>query len=85
MPTIVITLEIDGTPADAAHVVDRLLDAGFLQDAINGHDCDAGPLRVRVATSSPSPEDTRIILGLDKPQTEADRNLIADFCAPVSA
>lgn len=44
--TLVIELEIDGDPSDAFDVVDGLLDAGFLQDAINDHDRDAGPLHV---------------------------------------
>jgi hypothetical protein len=50
MATITITLEIDGYQSDAEHVVDSLLDAGFLQDAINDHDADAGPLHVTAAT-----------------------------------
>lgn len=44
---ILIELEIDEqTPGDARFVVDSILDAGVLQDAINDHDSDAGPLRV---------------------------------------
>jgi hypothetical protein len=47
---ITIELEIDGDQADAEHVVDALLDAGFLQDAINDHDFDAGALHVTQTT-----------------------------------
>lgn len=44
---ILIELIIDGDASDAHHVVDMILDAGLLQDAINEHDCDdAGPLHV---------------------------------------
>lgn len=50
MATIVIRLEVEGDPSDALHVVDSLLDAGFLQDAINEHDVDdAGELHVTSA------------------------------------
>lgn len=49
MARIVITLEIDGAQDDADTVVDALLDAGLLQDAINAHESDAGPLRVTSA------------------------------------
>lgn len=49
LTTVTIALDIEGTPENAQHVVDSLLDAGFLQDAINGHDADAGPLHVRSA------------------------------------
>lgn len=42
---IELEVEADGI-ADAVHVVDGYLDAGELQEALNGHDCDAGPLRV---------------------------------------
>lgn len=49
---ITVTLEIEGDPADAQWVVDKLLDAGFFQDAINDHDVeDAGPLHVTSATA----------------------------------
>jgi hypothetical protein len=46
---IVIELEIDGDEQDAADVVDRVLDTGILQDAINDHEFDAGPVRVTSA------------------------------------
>ncbi len=47
---IVIELEIEGDPRDAYHVVDRLLDAGFFQDAVNDHDVeDTGVLHVKSA------------------------------------
>ena len=49
LTTITIALDIKGTPEDAQHVVDSLLDAGFFQDAINDHDADAGPLHVKSA------------------------------------
>ena len=49
MPTIHVMLEIEGKAADAYHVVDSLLDAGFFQDAINDHDADAGDLHVTSA------------------------------------
>jgi hypothetical protein len=44
-----IDLVICATASDALHVVDALLDAGFLQDAVNDHDADAGPCRVMTA------------------------------------
>ncbi len=47
--TLVITLVIEGNEDDTLQGVDDLLDAGLLQDAINDHDSDAGPLRVLTA------------------------------------
>lgn len=45
--TIAIRLEIEGDADDAYNVVERVLDEGTLQDAINGHDeGDAGDLHV---------------------------------------
>jgi hypothetical protein len=32
---VAIELELEGTEADALHVIDRLLDQGVVQDAIN--------------------------------------------------
>jgi hypothetical protein len=46
---VVIHLEIEGSAADAYYVIDGILDAGFLQDAINEHDADCGVLHVRSA------------------------------------
>lgn len=51
LTTVTVVLEIEGDPADALHVVDALLDAGFFQDAINDHDADAGPLHVKSAVA----------------------------------
>jgi hypothetical protein len=51
---ILVRLVIEGEGYDASHVVDALLDAGFFQDAINDHDCDAaGPLHVVTADLVP--------------------------------
>lgn len=50
MPKITIELEIEGDAVDAYHVVNEILDIGMLQDAINEHEADAGPLRVTSAT-----------------------------------
>ena len=47
---ITVELEIRGKKGDAFYVVDSLLDAGFFQDAINAHDCDAGKVHVEAAT-----------------------------------
>jgi hypothetical protein len=46
--TIVIELEIDGDASEAYDVVDRLLDAGTIQDLIHEYaeDMDRGPLLV---------------------------------------
>ncbi len=45
-----VILEVEEQrPGDALQIVDNLLDAGLLQDAINVHDGDAGPLHVEVA------------------------------------
>ena len=43
---VIIELTIEGKDKDAFYVVDELLDQGFLQDAINEHGLDAGPLKV---------------------------------------
>jgi len=48
---VTIELEIEGYTTDAGYVVDQILDAGVLQDAISEHEYDAGPLRVTQATS----------------------------------
>jgi len=47
---VIVRLVIEGDASDAAYVVGEALDAGHLQDAINEHDCEAGPLRVVSAT-----------------------------------
>lgn len=48
--TVSIVLDIEGSEADALHVVDRLLDNGVVQDPINEHEVDdAGPLHVTSA------------------------------------
>jgi len=50
MALVLIRLEIEGRQEDAEEVVDRLLDAGALQDAINDHDVEGcGPLHVTSA------------------------------------
>jgi hypothetical protein len=46
---LTVVLEIEGSEVDARYVVNELLDAGFFQDAINEHDCEAGLLRVKSA------------------------------------
>lgn len=51
-----ITLEIEGDESEALAVVDRLLDAGELQDAINEWPVSVGKLKVLsalVATDEP--------------------------------
>lgn len=35
---IIVHLEIEGDPVDAYYVVDKVLDAGVFQDAINYHE-----------------------------------------------
>lgn len=50
--TVAVKIRVVGNPGDAIHVVDALLDAGILQDAINDHDADAGPLRVESAVAT---------------------------------
>ncbi len=47
--TVTIILQIRGDIADAQYVADAVLEAGCLQDAINDHDFDAGPLHVQSA------------------------------------
>lgn len=51
--TVYIALEIEGEDDgdDAFYVVDSLLAGGLLQDAVNDHACDAGPLHVLSAVS----------------------------------
>lgn len=56
---VVITLDIEGgDESDACDVVDRLLDGGLLQDAINGFEGDAPALKVTSALVRPAPETT---------------------------
>ena len=56
MPKMIIELEIEGLEADATSVIDELLDSGLLQDAINDHEFDAGPLLVKSALVRPAPK-----------------------------
>lgn len=56
MIRLVVELEVEGDEANACAVVDDVLDGGAFQDAINEHDCDAGPLRVKSATVRPAPK-----------------------------
>lgn len=49
MQEITIVLKIRGA-GDAYHVVNELLDQGVLQEAINHHECDTGPISVASAT-----------------------------------
>jgi hypothetical protein len=50
--TVFVKLEIEGEPADAFEVVDRVLDGGAFQDEINCHDVDGcGSLHVKAAIS----------------------------------
>lgn len=56
-----LEIDVDGTDSDdavseAAYVVDELLDAGFFQDAVNEHECEAPPMRVTSAIVSNSGE-----------------------------
>jgi hypothetical protein len=44
---VVVVLEIEGDPTDAFAAVDRVLDAGFFQDAINDPGESTGPLLVK--------------------------------------
>lgn len=53
---IIITLEIEGNPADAWRVVNQALDDGAIQNAINEHETDAGPLSCLSALASPAGE-----------------------------
>lgn len=48
---VAIVLELVGGADDATTVIDKLLDTGLLQDAINDHEYEAGHLRVLSATS----------------------------------
>lgn len=52
MATVTITLEVRGEADDARTVVRRLLDVGSLQESINSHSFDAGPLTVLDARCS---------------------------------
>lgn len=49
MIRLIVELEIEGDEKNAYAVVDDILDGGVFQDAINDHDGDAGPLRVKSA------------------------------------
>lgn len=57
MTKLIITLEIDGADADAEslNLVDNLLDAGFLQDAINQNENGLN-LHVKRAVVRPAPK-----------------------------
>lgn len=57
--TIVIELEIEGDASEAFDVVDRVLDAGTLQDAIHEYaaDMERGPLEVTSAVCVVRRED----------------------------
>lgn len=56
---VVIILDIvGGDESDACDVVDRLLDGGLLQDAINGFEGDAPALKVTSALVRPAPESS---------------------------
>lgn len=41
-----LTIQTKAPAVDVLHVVNMLLDAGVLQDAIANHDCEALPMRV---------------------------------------
>jgi hypothetical protein len=43
---VAIIVEVHGAPDDVWKVVERALDDGAIQNAINEHETDAGPLRV---------------------------------------
>lgn len=43
---VTIRLVIEGNPDEAVGVVDKILDAGTLQEEINNHQFDAADLRV---------------------------------------
>jgi hypothetical protein len=51
---VIVELTIEGDEENAVYVVDALLDVGLLQDAINDHDLDAGPMRVTCALAWPA-------------------------------
>ena len=53
---IAIVVEVHGEPADVWSVVDRALDDGAIQNAINEHETDAGPLRVLSVEARPARE-----------------------------
>jgi hypothetical protein len=48
---ITIELEVEGDESEALYVVESLLDNGDLQESINDHAFDVGPLRVLSATA----------------------------------
>jgi hypothetical protein len=53
---ILVVLEIEeSSSGDADHVVDKILDSGIFQDAINDYDGDS-PVRVKSATCMPARE-----------------------------
>jgi len=56
MARVAIILSIEGKDEDALDVINTLLDNGVVQDPINEHDCEAGPLHVRVAVVRKLPE-----------------------------
>jgi len=43
---IELVIETKAPAVDVLHVVNMMLDAGVLQDAIADHDCEALPMRV---------------------------------------
>lgn len=53
---VAIIVEVHGAPEDVWSVVNHALDDGAIQNAINEHETEAGPLRVLSVEARPARE-----------------------------